>query len=80
LQEIWDDVQRRDPQEEEFQQAVQEVLDTMMPVFAKHPKYIAIMKRLVEPERTIIFRVRSINVHLPSMRSLGEFSSGWSST
>ena len=58
LQGVWEDVQRRDPHEVEFQQAVKEVLDTMSPVFDKHPEYVDIMKRVVEPERVIMFRVR----------------------
>ncbi|PVU92014.1 hypothetical protein BB561_004084 [Smittium simulii] len=41
----------------EFLEAVNEVLDTMMPVFAKDSKYIEIFDRIVEPERQIIFRV-----------------------
>lgn len=38
-------------------QAVEEVLSTMEPVFAKHPELIPVMERLVEPERMIAFRV-----------------------
>ena len=60
VQEIWEEVKKRDPNEVEFQQAVEEVLDTAMPVFTKHPEYIPVMKRLVEPERVIMFRVRAL--------------------
>jgi glutamate dehydrogenase (NADP+) len=63
MQDIWEMVQQRDPGQTEFHQAVQEVLDTAMPVFAKHPEYIPIMKRMVEPERVIIFRVRTRPPH-----------------
>jgi hypothetical protein len=35
----------------------QEVLVTMEPVFKKRPELLPVMKRLVEPERMIIFRV-----------------------
>lgn len=38
-------------------QAVEEVLATMEPVFAKHPEMIDVVERLVEPERMIAFRV-----------------------
>ena len=38
-------------------QAVEEVLATMEPVFAKHPEMIDVMERLVEPERMVAFRV-----------------------
>ena len=58
-------VQKRDPGQEEFHQAVQEVLDTAMPVFKKHPEYIPIMKRMVEPERAVIFRVRCFPAQRP---------------
>jgi len=59
LQTIFDDVLRRNPGETEFHQAVHEVLDSLGPVVAKHPQYAeaAIIQRLCEPERQIIFRV-----------------------
>lgn len=43
----------------EFHQAVEEVLNSLKPIFAKHPEYekAGILERLVEPERQIIFRV-----------------------
>jgi glutamate dehydrogenase (NADP+) len=53
------EVVRRNPGEDEFQQAVREVLESLGPVLAKHPElaeYKAI-ERLCEPERQIIFRV-----------------------
>jgi len=45
--------------EEEFHQAVEEVLETLAPVLDKHPEYVEakIVERLVEPERMIVFRV-----------------------
>lgn len=45
--------------EPEFIQAVEEVAETVIPFIAKHPKYAKanILDRIVEPERTIIFRV-----------------------
>jgi glutamate dehydrogenase (NADP+) len=45
--------------EEEFHQAVEEVLETLGPVLDNHPEYIEakIVERLVEPERMIVFRV-----------------------
>jgi glutamate dehydrogenase (NADP+) len=60
LQELWTAVQERDPHEPEFLQAVEEVLNTATPVFTRHPEYLPIMKRLVEPERVVMFRVRPI--------------------
>ncbi|MFE3543877.1 NADP-specific glutamate dehydrogenase [Nocardia sp. NPDC059177] len=59
LSDIYDEVLRRNPGETEFHQAVREVLDSLGPVVAKHPSYAdaAVIRRLCEPERQIIFRV-----------------------
>src|SRR6185312_12471161 len=59
LQPIFTDVLRRNPGEEEFHQAVREVLDSLGAVIAKHPHYAedALIERICEPERQIIFRV-----------------------
>lgn len=52
-------VKGRDPHEREFHQAVCEVFDSVKPLLDRHPEYRTsrILERLVEPERTIIFRV-----------------------
>lgn len=52
-------VEQRNKNEEEFLQAVKEIFQSLIPVFAKSPKYIEhnILERIVEPERMIIFRV-----------------------
>lgn len=49
----------RDPHEREFHQAVSEVLESIQPVLEKniHYRREAILERIVEPERVIIFRV-----------------------
>ncbi len=49
----------RNPAEPEFHQAVREVLTSLSPVVDAHPEYIkeGVMDCLVEPERTIKFRV-----------------------
>ncbi|MEX2414755.1 MAG: NADP-specific glutamate dehydrogenase [Paenibacillaceae bacterium] len=59
VQSVFDNVKKRDPNEIEFHQAVKEILDSLVPVLAKHPKYmnLAILERIVEPERMIAFRV-----------------------
>ncbi|MFI2231163.1 NADP-specific glutamate dehydrogenase [Nocardia testacea] len=59
LQDIYAEVLQRNPGETEFHQAVHEVLDSLGPVVAKHPAYTdaAVLRRLCEPERQIIFRV-----------------------
>ena len=53
------EVLQRNPGEGEFLQAVGEVLGSLGPVVAKHPHYLdrALIERLCEPERQIIFRV-----------------------
>ncbi|WP_160718755.1 NADP-specific glutamate dehydrogenase [Bacillus sp. USDA818B3_A] len=52
-------VERRNPNEWEFQQAVKEVLDSLVPVLVKNPKYmkLAVLERLIEPDRLFTFRV-----------------------
>ncbi|MDO5495098.1 MAG: NADP-specific glutamate dehydrogenase [bacterium] len=49
----------RNPGEKEFHQAVHEVFETLSPVVDKHPEYedVALLERLIEPERQILFRV-----------------------
>jgi len=49
----------RDPGEKEFHQAVEEVLETVQPVLDRNPHYrkLAILERITEPERVIMFRV-----------------------
>ncbi|WP_257558291.1 NADP-specific glutamate dehydrogenase [Sphingobium sp. CFD-2] len=56
---IYEDVLRRNAGETEFHQAVEEVLESLGAVIAKHPEYIdnALIERICEPERQIIFRV-----------------------
>ncbi len=45
--------------EKEFLDAVTEVLNSLVPVFDKHPEFIkaGLLERMVEPERQIMFRV-----------------------
>jgi glutamate dehydrogenase (NADP+) len=59
VNEVYETVKRRDPHEKEFHQAVKEIFFSLVPVFAKHPKYMqsGILERIVEPERVISFRV-----------------------
>ncbi len=59
LEPVFAQVLRRNPGEVEFHQAVREVFDTLGPVIAKNPRYIdaAVLERICEPERQIIFRV-----------------------
>jgi len=59
IQEVYEQVMRRNAGEAEFLQAVKEVLDSLGPVLEKHPEYVEakILDRIVEPERQIMFRV-----------------------
>lgn len=59
LEPIYQELLRRNPCENEFHQAVREVLETIGPVLSKHPEFAErkIIQRICEPERQIIFRV-----------------------
>ena len=59
IQEVIDKARRQDSDQPEFHQAVKEVLETLKPTAEKHPEFVKakIYERIVEPDRTIIFRV-----------------------
>jgi len=59
MDDIMKKVEEKDPGEKEFHQAVREVLVSVKPVLDRHPEYrtAAVLERLVEPERVILFRV-----------------------
>ncbi|RAH05064.1 MAG: NADP-specific glutamate dehydrogenase [Methanobacteriota archaeon] len=57
MKEVYNSVQTRDPDQPEFHQAVEEVLESLGPVIEKQPEYIPVVKAIVEPERIIQFRV-----------------------
>lgn len=59
LKNVFEQVQKRNVNEPEFLQAVEEVLESLEPVIEAHPEYEAagLIERLVEPERVIYFRV-----------------------
>ncbi|GKV69487.1 glutamate dehydrogenase [Sporosarcina sp. NCCP-2716] len=59
VHQVYEQVKKRNPNETEFLQAAREIFDSLRPVFAKHPHYIAsgILERLTEPERIVTFRV-----------------------
>ncbi len=52
-------VMERNANEPEFLQAVHEVAETVIPFMERNPKYRdrALLERMIEPERTILFRV-----------------------
>lgn len=53
----WYRILQRNENEQEFLQAVEEVMETMMPVFIKRPEFVPVFERMAEPERMIMFRV-----------------------
>ncbi|MCZ2826293.1 MULTISPECIES: NADP-specific glutamate dehydrogenase [unclassified Modestobacter] len=59
VEQIYQDVLRRNPGETEFHQAVREVLDSLAVVLARHREYTEMktIERICEPERQVIFRV-----------------------
>ncbi len=52
-------VKQMDPGQNEFHQAVTEVLETLEPTAERHPEFVkaGIYERIVEPERSVMFRV-----------------------
>ncbi len=59
LESFTEAVARRNPGEKEYQQAVREVAEKVIPFVHEHPRYLkaAVLERLVEPDRIIVFRV-----------------------
>jgi glutamate dehydrogenase (NADP+) len=58
-------VAARNPGQPEFLQAVTEVMESLWPFIASHPKYAeqGLLDRLVEPERVVMFRVSWVDDH-----------------
>ncbi|MBU4267799.1 MAG: NADP-specific glutamate dehydrogenase [Acidobacteria bacterium] len=59
IKELIEKVKSKNPGEPEFHQAVKEVLETLEPTVQKHPEFVKakIYERIVEPDRSILFRV-----------------------
>ena len=59
LEEFMVEVEKKNPNEPEFLQAVKEVAESVIPFIKNNPKFEGknILSRITEPERTIIFRV-----------------------
>ena len=57
MKKVYDEVIARDPNQPEFHQSVEEVLQSLGPVIDAHPDYLPAVKSVVEPERIIQFRV-----------------------
>ncbi|WP_099223803.1 NADP-specific glutamate dehydrogenase [Listeria costaricensis] len=56
---VFETIKKRNPGEEEFHQAVEEFLASVIPALAEQPEYEkqGILERLTEPERLITFRI-----------------------
>lgn len=59
LEKFMELVVRRNPAQAEYQQAVFEVVRSVLPYIEEHPEYqkANILERMIEPERAVIFRV-----------------------
>ena len=59
LKSVYDGLVQRNPEQKEFLQAAEEVLESLEPVIAAHPEYekAGLIERMVEPERVVMFRV-----------------------
>jgi glutamate dehydrogenase (NADP+) len=59
IQDAIDKVKQTDPNQPEFHQAVEEVLETLEPTTKRHPEFVKanIYERIIEPERAMQFRV-----------------------
>ena len=59
LEKVLAKVEAKNPNEPEYLQAVKEVLSSIEPVIDANPDFekLAILERIVEPERIITFRV-----------------------
>lgn len=59
MEDIVNKIKNKDPEQREFHQAVEEVVETVKPVLDRNPEYRqqAVLERITEPERVIMFRV-----------------------
>ncbi|MFV0552391.1 MAG: NADP-specific glutamate dehydrogenase [Anaerorhabdus sp.] len=59
IERVLEEIKQKDKDQPEFNQALEEVLKSVEVIFKKHPEYekMAILERLVEPERIIQFKV-----------------------
>ncbi|MBZ9571144.1 NADP-specific glutamate dehydrogenase [Methanobrevibacter sp. TMH8] len=59
VRDVLEDLKKKNEDQPEFIQAATEILESLEPVFEKHPEYqnTGLLERYVEPERIVIFRV-----------------------
>lgn len=72
LENAYESVLRRNPGEAEFHQAVREIFESLGPVLDTNPQYVeaAVLSRICEPERQIIFRVRGLTTRARSVSTV----------
>lgn len=65
IEEFRNYVSERNPGQPEYMQAVTEVIESLWPFITNNPRYAehGLLDRIVEPERTIIFRVAWVDDH-----------------
>ena len=63
VERVYEHVVEKNPAQEEFHQAVLEVLESLTPALEKYPRYekYKILERVTEPERAVLFRVPWVN-------------------
>lgn len=59
VQNVLDNLIKRNPDQPEFHQAAKEIMESLSYVYDKHPEYkeTSVLELLVEPERAVMFRV-----------------------
>jgi glutamate dehydrogenase (NADP+) len=59
VESVMEKIKERDPEQPEFHQATDEVLESLSLVLEEHPEYkeAGVIERIIEPERQIVFRV-----------------------
>ena len=59
IEKVIKNVEEKNSNEKEFIQSVREVLETLTPIIDSHKEFekVALLERMVEPERIITFRV-----------------------
>lgn len=63
VKKVFEDTKRKNPYEPDYIQAVEEFLRSVEPVVEEHPEFenLALLERMLEPERLVTFRVPYVN-------------------
>ena len=52
---------RKDPYQFDLHESIHDITQSIVPLFEKQPRFAWVMKQLMEPERTIMFRVKWVD-------------------